>query len=380
MSNQPTAAYIHIPFCSHLCYYCDFAKVLLQGQPVDAYLDALIAEFRQYQIRTLKTLYIGGGTPTVLTAKQLARLLDALSENLDLSVLSEFTIEANPGDLSDEVIEVLAASAVNRISLGVQTFSPSLLKKIGRTHTPADVYQAIKKLRAAGFENITIDLIYALPGQTLDMVKSDLEQFLALDLPHVAFYSLILEDHTIFMNRERSGFLHLPDEDKNADMYEYIEKTLMSKGYEHYEVSNFSKTGFESQHNLTYWRNEEYYGIGAGASGYLNGIRYKNHGPIHHYLAAEKKWVSQEKLSKKDQMEEEMFLGLRKKSGVDVGQFERKFSVNFATLYGKRVEKLIKRGLLMDNPGMIQMTKQGFELGNEVFAEFLLDDEEVERI
>ena len=373
--NHPKAAYVHIPFCSQICYYCDFAKVLLEGQPVEEYLDAVIEQYRTYQIKTLKTLYIGGGTPTALSALQMKKLLSALTASLDLSVLTEFTVEANPGDLTDEMIEVLAQSPVNRISLGVQTFNDRLLKKIGRTHTQAQVYEAIQKLRNAGFKNITIDLIYALPTQTMSMVKEDLKQLLALDLPHVALYSLILEDHTIFMNRQRKGMLKLPNEDKNADMYEYIVDTLSKKGYNHYEVSNFGKPGFESQHNLTYWDNAEYYGIGAGASGYLDGIRYKNHGPIHHYIEAKNKRVHEERLTQKEKIEEEMFLGLRKKTGVNVQRFEEKFHRNFDELYGDVVRKYIKRGLLVDDEKTIRLTNQGFELGNEVFAEFLLAED-----
>lgn len=380
MSYPVESAYVHIPFCSHICYYCDFAKVLMQGQPVDEYLEALIEEFRGYQIKRLKTLYIGGGTPTVLSAPQLERLLSALAAEIDLEELEEFTVEANPGDLSDEVVEVLARSAVNRISLGVQTFDNKLLKKIGRTHTEAQVYDSIEKLKKAGFENITIDLIYALPGQTMEMVQSDVEKFLSLNLPHVALYSLILEDHTVFMNRQRRGLLRLPNEDKNADMYEYIMAVLSEHGFNHYEVSNFGKPGYESKHNLTYWNNAEYYGVGAGASGYLEGIRYKNHGPVHHYLkqAPTKKRIHEEVLSKKSQIEEEMFLGLRKKSGVLVEKFESKFGLSFNKLYGQKVSELINKGLLFDDKSCIHMTDKGFELGNNVFEAFLLDEGQVD--
>ena len=230
MFQKPNSAYFHIPFCSHICYYCDFAKVLMTGQPVDAYIEAIIEEFQSLKIKKLKTVYIGGGTPSVLSAQQLERLLTAIADQLDLDFLEEFTVEANPGDLSDDVIKVLAHSAVNRISLGVQTFNNTLLKKIGRTHNEAQVYDSIERLKRAGFENITIDLIYALPGQTMEMVKSDVDKFLALDLPHVALYSLILEDHTVFMNRQRRGLLRLPSEDKNADMYEYIMDILAQHG------------------------------------------------------------------------------------------------------------------------------------------------------
>ncbi|KKW71648.1 radical SAM family heme chaperone HemW [Lactococcus cremoris] len=376
MFQKPNSAYFHIPFCSHICYYCDFAKVLMTGQPVDAYIEAIIEEFKSLKIKKLKTVYIGGGTPSVLSAQQLERLLTAIADQLDLDFLEEFTVEANPGDLSDDVIKVLAHSAVNRISLGVQTFNNTLLKKIGRTHNEAQVYDSIERLKRAGFENITIDLIYALPGQTMEMVKSDVDKFLALDLPHVALYSLILEDHTVFMNRQRRGLLRLPSEDKNADMYEYIMDILAQHGYQHYEVSNFGRPGFESKHNITYWDNEEYYGIGAGASGYLSGVRYKNYGPVHHYLkaAANDKRVNEEVLSKKSQIEEEMFLGLRKKSGVLVEKFEAKFNCSFDKLYGEQITELIKQKLLYDDRERIHMTDKGFELGNNVFEKFLLDD------
>ncbi|WP_270323652.1 radical SAM family heme chaperone HemW [Lactococcus petauri] len=371
--NETKAAYVHIPFCSHICYYCDFAKVLMTGQPVEAYIDELLKEYDSYDISSLKTLYIGGGTPSVLPADQLEKLLTHLTKTLDLEELEEFTVEANPFDLTDEVLAVLANSPVNRISLGVQSFDDKLLKKIGRTHTEAQVYSSIERLRAAGFENITIDLIYGLPNQTMEMVERDVQKFLELDLPHVALYSLILEDHTIFMNRQRRGRLRLPSDDRNADMYEYIIEMLTSKGYSHYEVSNFGKIGYESKHNMTYWDNAEYYGIGAGASGYLDGIRYKNHGPVHHYLREENKRVNEEVLTRKQRIEEEMFLGLRKKNGVSIERFHKKFGQTLEEVYGTIIEELAFQKMLFEADGRIQMTEKGFELGNEVFERFLLD-------
>lgn len=371
--NETKAAYVHIPFCSHICYYCDFAKVLMTGQPVEAYIDELLKEYDSYDISSLKTLYIGGGTPSVLPADQLEKLLTHLTKKLDLEELEEFTVEANPSDLTDEVLAVLANSPVNRISLGVQSFDDKLLKKIGRTHTEAQVYSSIERLRAAGFENITIDLIYGLPNQTMEMVERDVQKFLELDLPHVALYSLILEDHTVFMNRQRRGRLRLPSDDRNADMYEYIIEMLTSKGYSHYEVSNFGKIGYESKHNMTYWDNAEYYGIGAGASGYLDGIRYKNHGPVHHYLREENKRVNEEVLTRKQRIEEEMFLGLRKKNGVSIERFPKKFGQTLEEVYGTIIEELAFQKMLFEADGRIQMTEKGFELGNEVFERFLLD-------
>lgn len=371
--NETKAAYVHIPFCSHICYYCDFAKVLMTGQPVEAYIDELLKEYDSYGISSLQTLYIGGGTPSVLPADQLEKLLTHLTKNLDLEELEEFTVEANPSDLTDEVLTVLAQSPVNRISLGVQSFDDKLLKKIGRTHTEAQVYSSIERLRAAGFENITIDLIYGLPNQTMEMVERDVQKFLELDLPHVALYSLILEDHTVFMNRQRRGRLRLPSDDRNADMYEYIIETLTAKGYSHYEVSNFGKIGYESKHNITYWDNAEYYGVGAGASGYLEGIRYKNHGPVHHYLREENKRVNEEVLTRKQRIEEEMFLGLRKKNGVSIERFHKKFGQTLEEIYGTIIEELTFQKMLFEADGRIQMTEKGFELGNEVFERFLLD-------
>ncbi|WP_339013226.1 radical SAM family heme chaperone HemW [Lactococcus garvieae] len=371
--NETKAAYVHIPFCSHICYYCDFAKVLMTGQPVEAYIDELLKEYDSYGISSLQTLYIGGGTPSVLPADQLEKLLTHLTKNLDLEELEEFTVEANPSDLTDEVLTVLAQSPVNRISLGVQSFDDKLLKKIGRTHTEAQVYSSIERLRAAGFENITIDLIYGLPNQTMEMVERDVQKFLELDLPHVALYSLILEDHTVFMNRQRRGRLRLPSDDRNADMYEYIIETLTAKGYSHYEVSNFGKIGYESKHNMTYWDNAEYYGVGAGASGYLEGIRYKNHGPVHHYLREENKRVNEEVLTRKQRIEEEMFLGLRKKNGVSIERFHKKFGQTLEEIYGTIIEELKFQKMLFEADGRIRMTEKGFELGNEVFERFLLD-------
>lgn len=375
VSKRPTSAYIHIPFCTQICYYCDFAKVYIKNQPVDDYITALLAEFDAESISSLKTIYIGGGTPTALSAAQLDRLLSGITKQLDLSDLQEFTVEANPGDLTDDKIAVLKSHHVNRVSLGVQTFNDKLLKKIGRSHTAQDVFDNIQKLRDAGFYNITIDLIYALPTQTLADVKKDVATLLSLNLPHVALYSLILENHTIFMNKMRRGKLDLPSEDSDFEMYTYIIDQLEEAGYDHYEISNFGKKGFESVHNLMYWDNAEYYGFGAGASGYVNGIRYKNHVPIHHYINNQDKQVIKEKLTLKEQMEEELFLGLRKKEGVNTVAFTEKFGQNFEAIYGEVVEMQINKQFLCKNEDRIFMTRQGMLLGNEVFEAFLLDDE-----
>lgn len=377
MFNQPRSAYVHIPFCTQICYYCDFSKVFIKNQPVDAYLEALIKEFDSYQIKSLNTLYIGGGTPTAITAPQLDYLLRNLQKNLDLSQLKEFTIEANPGDLSPEKIEVLKNSAVNRVSLGVQTFNDKHLRQIGRSHNEAQIYESISQLKEVGFENISIDLIYALPGQTMKDVEENVAKALSLDIPHLSLYSLILEHHTVFMNKMRRGKLNLPTEDLETEMFEYIINELEKNGFEHYEISNFSKPGKESQHNLMYWDNVPYYGCGAGASGYLDGVRYRNRGPIQHYLKGinedHNARLQEEFLTEKEMMEEEFFLGLRKKSGVSILGFEEKFGISFQERYGKIVDALIKDNMLQMTNQHIRMTKKGLFLGDTVAEKFILD-------
>ena len=376
MQKKPTSAYVHIPFCTQICYYCDFSKVFIKNQPVDSYLEHLLEEFQSYDIQKLRTLYIGGGTPTALSASQLEVLLNGLTKNLDLSALEELTIEANPGDLDADKIAVLKNSAVNRVSLGVQTFDDKMLKKIGRSHLEKDIYENIDRLKLAGFDNISIDLIYALPGQTMEQVKENVAKAIGLDIPHMSLYSLILENHTVFMNRMRRGKLPLPKEELEAEMFEYIIAELERAGFEHYEISNFSKPSFESRHNLMYWDNAEYYGIGAGASGYVDGVRYKNHGPIRHYLSAVEEGnarITEEHLSQKEQMEEEMFLGLRKKSGVSMARFEEKFGRSFDGLYGEIVKDLVQQGLMQIDGDRVRMTKRGLFLGDTVAERFILE-------
>lgn len=376
MQTKPTSAYVHIPFCTQICYYCDFSKVFIKNQPVDSYLEHLIEEYHSYDIKKLRTLYIGGGTPTALSARQLAFLLEKLSDKLDLSYLEELTIEANPGDLDEKKIAVLKDSPVNRVSLGVQTFNDRMLKQIGRSHSEKDIYENIANLKKAGFDNISIDLIYALPKQTMEDVKTNVAKAIALDIPHMSLYSLILENHTVFMNRMRRGKLPLPKEDLEAEMFEYIIAELEKAGFEHYEISNFSKPGFESRHNLMYWDNAEYYGIGAGASGYVDGVRYKNHGPIRHYMQAVEAGntrVQEEVLTLKEKMEEEMFLGLRKKSGVSKKRFEEKFGLSFEDHYGAVVSELTEQGLLVPDRDIVRMTKQGLFLGDTVAEKFILE-------
>ncbi|NYS49255.1 oxygen-independent coproporphyrinogen III oxidase [Streptococcus danieliae] len=376
MNTKPRAAYVHIPFCTQICHYCDFSKVFIKNQPVDDYLRALLEEIRAYEPGPIDTLYIGGGTPSALSAAQLEFLLEGLASIFDISQVQEWTLEANPGDLSQDKIEVMANAGLNRISLGVQTFNDRELRQIGRMHQEKDIYENIDRLKAAGFHNISIDLIYALPNQTMEQVKTNVQKALALDIPHMSLYSLILENHTVFMNRMRRGQLNLPQEDLEVDMFHYIINSLKEAGYDHYEISNFCRPGYESRHNLMYWDNAEYYGLGAGASGYLNGVRYRNHGPIRHYLNAVEAGnarVYEEKLSLKEQMEEELFLGLRKRAGISIQRFEQKFQRSFEEVYGAIVAQMLEEGLLIREGDRLRTSQKGLFLGDTVAERFILE-------
>ncbi|EMF0257223.1 oxygen-independent coproporphyrinogen III oxidase [Enterococcus hirae] len=380
-AEQKVSAYIHIPFCEHICYYCDFNKVFLEGQPVDEYVEMLLKEMEitleQHPVKELETLYVGGGTPTSLTPVQLDRLLAGAREILPFKEGKEFTVEANPGDLTKEKLQVMKNYGVNRLSMGVQTFDNRLLKKIGRKHTAEDVYQTMRFLEEENFTNVSIDLIYALPGQTLEGYRETLNQALALDLPHYSLYSLILENKTMFMNWVRQGRLELPDQETETRMFEETIQAMEKKGRHQYEISNFGLKGHESKHNLMYWNNDHYFGFGAGASGYLGNKRYRNKGPIQHYLrplrAGELPVLETEVLLRENQIEEEMFLGLRKKVGISKQHFYERYQQTIESLYSKVLTDLEKEGLLVNESDRIYLTPKGTFLGNEVFERFLLE-------
>lgn len=375
------SAYLHIPFCEHICYYCDFNKVFIEGQPVDKYIDMLIREMsflkEEVSAHPLSTMYIGGGTPTSLSAKQLEKLMIGIHEQLPLASGVEFTVEANPGDLTADKISVLKNYGVNRLSMGVQSFDDRLLKKIGRKHTASDVFDTMRLLEKSGLNNVSIDLIYALPGQSLESFQDSLDKALSLDLPHYSLYSLILENQTVFYNLARQGRLHLPDEDEEGDMFDLAASFMEAHGRKQYEVSNFAIPGKESQHNLVYWNNEEYYGLGAGASGYLDGVRYRNFGPIQQYmqpLKEQKRPIRDEEiLTEQARMEEELFLGLRKREGVSYALFYEKFKQSLDEVFGNVIEELVAEKLLVKDTQHIALTRRGLALGNNVFQRFLLD-------
>lgn len=374
------SAYIHIPFCEHICHYCDFNKMFLKGQPVEQYLHMLKKEMeltlQQQPTNQLSTIYVGGGTPTSLNEEQLQILCDSIEEVLPFDRHNvEYTFEANPVDLSIDKLRILKQAGVNRISFGVQAFQEKILKGIGRTHRPEDVYDSIAKAREAGFNNITIDLMYGLPGQTKEDFKESLKQALELDLPHYSSYSLIVEPKTVFYNLMQKDALRLPSQDIEAEMYEILMDTMEKHGRHHYEISNFAKVGYESRHNTTYWDNEYYYGFGAGAHSYVNGERIANYGPLKKYMNplenGELPRMSVHQVPINERMEEEMFLGLRKMEGVSLQLFKQRFNKDLMEVFKEQVEDLLNRHLVVIKEGRISLTREGKLLGNEVFQSFI---------
>ncbi|WP_342500268.1 radical SAM family heme chaperone HemW [Bacillus sp. FSL K6-4563] len=374
------AAYIHIPFCEHICHYCDFNKFFIKTQPVDEYLAALEKEMQhtieQKGEQELKTIFIGGGTPTSLTVSQLDQLMNSIHHVLKPAKnLVEFAVEANPDELSLEKLHVLKEAGVNRLSFGVQTFEDDLLKKIGRVHQKKDVLTSFERARAVGFDNISLDLMFGLPHQEKHHVMNSLETAFSLGAEHYSVYSLIVEPKTVFYNLMQKGKLHLPPQEREAEMYELVMDEMERHGLHQYEISNYAKPGFESQHNLTYWSNEDYFGFGAGAHGYVDGIRNVNAGPVKHYLELIEQtgfpYKETHQVTKAEQIEEEMFLGLRKIEGVKSADFQAKYGASPEALFPSVLEELEEKGLIVKDDIGIRLTRKGKLLGNEVFQAFL---------
>ncbi|EGC90748.1 MULTISPECIES: radical SAM family heme chaperone HemW [Turicibacter] len=376
---MPKGLYIHIPFCDHICTYCDFPKLLTKGQRHAEYIEALIQELKLYQqnvgFSNLQSIYIGGGTPTALSVEQIQPVFDFLTEQIQMNQIQEFSIEANPENLTRDKIQYLKAQGVNRFSLGVQTFHESLLKRIGRKHQAQEVIQAVANLKQCGIKNINLDLIYAIPGQTLDELRDDLRQVISLEVEHISAYSLIVEEHTQLYLAYMRDQIELTDNEIEAKMYEVTIETLTEAGYEHYEISNFAKSK-PSLHNQWYWKNETYIGVGLGAHGYVKGQRYQNTRSINTYIELLKDgklpMIESHALTKEEMIEEEMFLGLRLLKGVNLKAISDKYDVNIDEIYGKAFEELIQKGYLEQKELNVRLTPSGLLMANEVFEQFLL--------
>lgn len=380
MMNRADAVYIHIPFCKKICHYCAFNKYFYDGQPVGRYLTGLANEMRLYmdEVESTKpfdTIYVGGGTPSCLNMEELTQLLDSIQQLLPYDDQTEYTFEINPGELTPEKCRLLKSFGVNRVSMGVQSFNDLLLRKIGRNHRERHVYQCIEWLREAGLTNLSIDLIFRLPGQTLADFDDSLTKALSLDLPHYSLYSLIIENQTVFQQLQREGKLPLPSEDVDADMFELAIRRLKENGIEQYEVSNFARPGFESRHNLKYWHYTPYYGFGAGAHGFIDNVRYYNNGPVHHYLKAteanQKPVVNQLPLTESDQMEEFLFLALRTTRGFYLSEFTERFNQDATELFGDFFVEQQHNGLLNIADDHVYLTNRGLFLADTVFRDLL---------
>ncbi len=360
------SAYIHIPFCNHICSYCDFAKFLYQKQWISKYLTALEQEIKSnYQGEALNTIYIGGGTPTALDEKEFARLL-AVVHRLQLQETYEYTVECNVESLTEEKIKCMKQYGINRISIGVETFHTHHLQQMNRHHTKKQIIQAIQSLKQYGFENINIDLIYALPSETLEEVKQDLLEFLKLDIPHISTYALMIESNTQFYLQKKKAI----DEELEIQMYETICNTLKQHGYKHYEISNFAKPNYTSKHNLTYWNNQYYYGFGLGASGYILEMRYTNTRSFTNYCNG-KFCLEQEKIDKKINMEHEMMLGLRKLEGVNMLQFKEKYGKEMTSIFP--IQNLQKEGKLQVENGYVRIPEPYLYISNDIIVQFIDD-------
>ncbi|WP_419958627.1 radical SAM family heme chaperone HemW [Psychrobacillus psychrotolerans] len=371
--------YIHIPFCHQICNYCDFNKFFFHNQPVDEYIESIGKEMALWandlQKAEIETIFIGGGTPTSLSVDQLDRLLELITTYIPMEHVTEFSSEANPDELTLDKMQKMREFGVNRLSMGVQTFDQDLLKVLGRTHSNDHVYEVINHAKQTDFPSISIDLMYGLPNQTMDQWKASLQEAFRLKIPHISAYSLLVEPKTIFYNLLSKGKLSLPGEDLEAEMYGYLLEEMQSHGYIQYEISNFAYVGKESKHNLLYWNNDEYIGLGAGAHGYVNGKRYSNHGPIKKYMqtidTGEQPLMMQKEVTNVEKMEEEMFLGLRKNEGVSLAKFEERYGLTLRDVYGKELDELLQRELLVLENNCVRLTSRGRFMGNEVFQYFL---------
>ena len=381
---RPWGIYAHIPYCVKKCAYCDFVSSAVGNSAVRE-MEDYAAAFRAEILREVPplrarwgdvtTVYIGGGTPTVLPAELLTEILRTLIDTAGIP--QECTVEANPGTVDADCLAQVRAAGANRLSLGVQSFDDRLLRAIGRIHTAEEARAAFHAARAAGFDNISLDLMYGLPTQTLDDLKTSVNAAIALAPEHISVYGLIVEEGTPFAAAEAAGQLALPSEDAAEEMYDCLMEELPAHGYARYEISNFARAGYESRHNLGYWRNVPYLGIGAAAHGYIDGVRWGNEPDPERYIRAVQTGRSvrtpeDTERTRANAMEEYAFLALRTREGIDEADFRRTFGVGIDDVYGAVIGKYITQGLLRRADGFVALTNAGMKLGNEVFAAFLL--------
>lgn len=369
--------YVHIPFCKQKCRYCDFPSFCGKEDFIDEYVDCLIKEINSKgKNYSYNTVFIGGGTPSYLDLENLENLLKSIS-SLNLNENVEFTVECNPGTLNKEKLEIMKRYKVNRLSFGLQSTKKELLIDLGRIHDFNQFKENYFLSREMGFENINIDLMFGLPNQTLEDLQDTLKEIVNLNPEHISVYSLIIEEGTVFYKLYEENKLNLPSEEIERDMYELSVEYLNKNGYDQYEISNFAKNNRECKHNLVYWEMKDYLGCGTSSASLIDGKRLKNYSDIDKYiqLIKDRKEVIEEEdeLSKDDNMEEFMFLGLRKITGIEEQEFFKRFSINVYDLYKDVINKHIKNGLLIRESGKIYLSKSGVQLSNYVMSDFLLN-------
>ena len=353
------AVYIHIPFCKSICSYCDFCKFLYDRKWVDLYLDSLNQEITEYyENDKVKSIYIGGGTPSSLSIDEINKLFSILKK-FNVSENNEITFECNVNDINNELLKTLHMNGVNRLSIGIESFNKNNLEFMNRNHNKKEIFEKIKLCRELGFNNINVDLIYALPTESMFTFKRDVRNILKLGVEHISTYSLIIEDHTMLYYNNVKPI----NEELDYRMYKYICKKLKKQGYHHYEVSNFSKLGYESIHNLTYWDNEEYYGFGLGSHGYINDTRYENSRNLNKYLKGEYR-LNELLVSVQEEMENELILGLRKLDGISINEFYQKFEKDIYKVF--KLDAALEKGYLEMRDGKIFIPENKIYVMNEI--------------
>ena len=371
--------YIHIPFCVSKCKYCDFNSYKLNLDKKKKYLKALQKEMEFYREevvgKNIETIFIGGGTPSILNENEIKFLFDEIKKNFNIKKDAEITMECNPGTLTLEKLKVMKDCGVNRLSIGLQAVQNQHLNYIGRIHTYEEFEKNYKQAKEVGFENINIDLMYALPNQSREDWMESLEKVVKLNPTHISAYSLILEEGTELFNMYERKEFKLLDEDTDIEMYKYTINYLKSNGYDQYEISNYAKKGYECKHNILYWKCKNYVGLGASASGFLNKTRYNNLCGLDEYeeiiYSGKKPLEWEEKLSIKDEIEESIFLGLRMNEGIKFEDFLEKYNFNFKEEYKNEINKLKNMGLIQVDDQFMALTQKGREISNSVFVEFI---------
>lgn len=389
MKKKELELYIHIPFCVRKCHYCDFLSAPSDEVTRERYTDALCREIVSYKEMAaayeVSTIFFGGGTPSLLSIQQFEKIIGAIRDTFFVGGADriEFTVECNPGTLTEELLSCLKQLGVNRLSIGLQSADDAELKLLGRIHSYEEFLESFRLARTAGFDNINVDLMQALPGQTIHSFGDTLQKVISLQPEHISAYSLIIEENTRFYEWYGEDSDKLPSEDTERDIYKMTQTMLKDAGYIQYEISNYAKPGYECRHNCGYWTGTEYLGLGLGASSYIEGTRFEQTDNLKAYLTGysagtdcvpERK--NSHRLSKEECMEEYMFLGLRLCAGVSRKEFAKRFGVDYEAVYGEVTERLLKQGLLQALGESLSLTERGRDLSNRVLAEFLLDSQD----